>query len=289
MAKLALYGGPKVHEGPWPTWPRVTERDVERVTDVLRGGRWGLGGTAIDEFQEAFAAFCDARHCVCTASGTTALILAMRALGIGPGDEVILPPYTFIASASSILEVGAVPVFADLEADTLLLDPAAAEAAITDKTKAIMAAHIGGAPCDMDAVSAVAERHGLLVVEDAAQAHGAVYRGRKVGAIGHAGAFSFQSSKNLSCGEGGVVCTNDDEVGERAWSLHNVGRQPPEARLQHTHIGYNMRMTQLQAALLLSQMEHLEEQMARRDASAARLRRRPRGIASGRRLARGRL
>ncbi len=278
MGELALKGGPPVHAGPWPSWPRVGDGDIERVGDVLRSGRWGIGGAAIDEFQERFADFCDARHCVCTTSGTSALILALRALGVGPGDEVILPPFTFIASAASILEAGAVPVFADIGADTLLLDPRAAEGAVTDRTRAIMPVHIGGAPCDMDAINAVAERHALLVVEDAAQAHGAMYRGRKVGAIGSVGAFSFQSSKNLNCGEGGAVCTNDDEVAERAWSLHNVGREPPEARFEHTHIGYNMRMTQLQAGLLLSQIEGLEEQMATRDANAARLRERLRAV-----------
>ncbi|MFQ6130796.1 MAG: DegT/DnrJ/EryC1/StrS family aminotransferase [Armatimonadota bacterium] len=271
MSNLALLGGPKQHEGDWPSWPSVTEAAVERVTAVARSGLWGLGGTAIEEFQQRWAEYCEAKHCVCVNCGTTAIELALRSLGVGAGDEVIMPAYTFIATATAALHAGAVPVFADIDADSFLLDPEAARSAVTDKTKAIIAAHIGGSPCDMDGIKEVAGEHGLFVIEDAAQAHGAIYRGRKVGALGHAGAFSFQSSKNLSGGEGGALVTNVSSLAETAWSLHNCGRTPPDAKVEQDHLGHNMRMSQFTAAVLLGGLEHLEEQSQRRGANAAYL------------------
>ena len=289
MPKLALLGGPKVHEGGWPEWPMVTESDVERVAAVARSGLWGLGGTAIDEFQNRWAEYCGAKHCVCVNCGTAALELALRSVGVGAGDEVIIPAYTFIATASAVIHVGAVPVFADIDPDSFLLDPKAVAEALTGKTKAIIPVHIGGSPCDMDAFNALAREHGLFVIEDAAQAHGAIYKGRKVGALGHAGCFSFQSSKNLSGGEGGAVCTNDDPVGEVAWSLHNCGRTRPGARFEEDRLGHNMRMSQFTAAILLGGLERLEEQSGQRAANAAHLDRRlsdipgitPAGLAPG--------
>jgi len=233
-------------------------------------------GSKVQQFEEAWARYHQALHCLCVVNGTSALEVALRALGVGLGDEVILPPYTFVATPSAALLVGAVPIFADIDPETYELDPAAVEAAVTPRTKAIIPVHIGGCPPDMDGVLAVAKKHGLRVLEDAAQAHGAEWRGRRVGAIGDVGTFSFQASKNLNSGEGGAVVTNDEDLYQRLWSLHNVGRiQSPDWRTrgwyQHEILGFNYRMTEFQAALLLAQLTRLEAQSARREAGAAYL------------------
>jgi dTDP-4-amino-4,6-dideoxygalactose transaminase len=219
-----------------------------------------------------FAAFHDAEYAVPCTSGTTALEVALRATGIGYGDEVIVPPYTFIATASSVIAAGAVPVFADVSADTLCLDPAAVEAAITPQTRAVIGVHIGGMPCDMDRLTALSQQHDLVLIEDCAQAHGAEYGGRRVGAIGDAGAFSFQSSKNIAAGEGGMVVTNRRDVYERAWSYVNVGRVQDGGWYDHRVFGTNLRLTEMQAALILRGLELLPEHMDRRDTCATHLR-----------------
>lgn len=272
MSRLALFGGPKVREKPFPSWPVRDEVFKERLAAVIDSGVWGIGGAQQGEFVRRFAEFCEASHCVACNSGTTALEIALRAAGIGPGDEVIVPPYTFIATAAAAIYVGAIPVFADINPDTLNLDPAAAEAAITERTAAIIAVHIGGMPCDMEALSDLARRHGLKLIEDCAQAHGAEYGGRRVGALGDAGCFSFQSSKNITAGEGGAVVTDDDELYGRAWSIHNVGRVPEGGWYDHRVLGWNLRITEFQCAVLLRGLELWPEQDARRQANAARLR-----------------
>src|SRR6266542_781919 len=226
--QLAIDGGTPVRDKPFPKWPVWDERDERALLEVLRSGRWGshAGGGTVHEFRERFAAYQDAEHAVALTNGTAALEVALRAVGVEPLDEVIIPPYTFVATATAVLALGAVPVFADILEDTFLIDPADVARKITPRTKAIIAVHIGGQPADMDGVLALAKNHDLRVVEDAAQAHGAAWRGTKVGALGDAGTFSFQSSKNLNSGEGGIVLTNDREVAERAWSISNVGRLP---------------------------------------------------------------
>ncbi|WJH34225.1 DegT/DnrJ/EryC1/StrS family aminotransferase [Paenibacillus sp. CC-CFT747] len=180
----------------------------------------------LPEMEAAVARLQDARYGVSVVNGTVALSVALHAAGLKPGDEVIVPPYTFIATASAPLYTGIIPVFADIEEETLLLDPVKAEQAVTPRTKAIMPVHIAGAPADMDRILEVARRHGLRVIEDSAQAIGAQWNGKGVGALGDLGTFSFQSSKNLNCGEGGVIVTNSEELWERAWSICNVGRVP---------------------------------------------------------------
>jgi len=270
--RLAIDGGEPVRQRPFPAWPVWDEREERALLDVLRSGRWGeIDGTAVERFQTRFAALQDARHCVVVANGTAALRVAFRALGVGIGDEVIVPPYTFIATASAALEVGAIPIFADIDPDTYLLDPAAAEAAITPRTRAIVPVHVAGCPADMDALGEVAARHGLYLLEDAAQAHGAAWRGQGVGALGNLGTFSFQASKNLNAGEGGALVTNDDDLAELIWSLHNVGRVRDGAWYRHEILAGNERLTEFQAALLLAQLERLPEQMARREAAATYL------------------
>ncbi len=265
MAKLAINGGEKTRTEPWPSWPVIDDSDRQALIDVLEGGVWGVAGPQVEAMEREFAEFHDARHAVATTSGTVALELALRAAEIGPGCEVIVPPYTFIATANAPIMVGAVPVFADIDPDTYCLDPAAAEAAITPSTRAIIAVHIAGSPCDMDALKAVADKHDLILIEDAAQAHGAEWRGTKVGAIGHLGAFSFQSSKNVCAGEGGVVTTNDDELAARAWSIHNVGRVPEGQWYDHRVLGANLRITGFQAALIRCGLKRLPALMDRRD------------------------
>jgi dTDP-4-amino-4,6-dideoxygalactose transaminase len=199
------------------------------------------------------------------------LTAAMRALGVGFGDEVIMPAYTFIGSATSALMIGAVPVFVDIDDRTHLLDPSAVEAALTERTAAIMPVHLAGQPCDMDALTEIGARRGVAIVEDAAQAHGAEWRGRRVGALGDAGMFSFQTSKNMTAGEGGALVTNAPEVAERLYAQANVGRIPGGAWYQHEHVGFNLRMTEFQGAILREQLRRHPEQATLREANAAYL------------------
>jgi dTDP-4-amino-4,6-dideoxygalactose transaminase len=268
MPTLAICGGEKTHTRPWPPWPIYDDNDRAALLEVLESDVWGIGGQTGRNMLAEFAEFHDAKHAVGVTSGTTALETALRAAGVGPGHEVIVPPYTFIATANSALMVGAIPVFADIDPDTYNLSPAAAEAAITERTKAIIAVHIGGSPCDMDAFVALAKKHDLILIEDCAQAHGAEWRGTKVGAIGDLGCFSFQSSKNVTAGEGGIIVTNNDDLYSRAWSIHNVGRAPDGGWYDHRILGANLRLTEFQAALIRCGMRRLPELMDRRDECA---------------------
>ncbi len=269
---LAVDGGTPVRSAAWPAWPIWDEQDADAVADVIRSGKWfSINGTRVDEFADLWSATHHARFTVPVCNGTQALEIAMRAAGIKAGDEVVTSPYTFIATAASIVNINAVPLFADVDPGTLNLDPAAAEAAITERTTALAVVHIAGNPADMDAFREIAHRRKLLLIEDAAQAHLAEWSGTRVGALGDAGTFSFQASKNLNCGDGGAVTTNDEELFERAWSLHNCGRVRKGGWYEHRMLSGNYRMTELQAALLLSQARRLEEQTARRSENAAYL------------------
>jgi dTDP-4-amino-4,6-dideoxygalactose transaminase len=267
--KLAIDGGTPVRTTPFPQWPVYDEREERNLLEVLHSGQWGeLEGNKTAEFQQRFAKFQNAQHALCVPNGTAALELGLRALDIGPGDEVITTPYTFIATANAVLTLGAVPVFVDLTPRSYNLNPMLVEEAITERTKALLPVHLGGQPADMDALTDIARRHNLALLEDACQAWGAEWRGQRVGAIGDLGTFSFQSSKNITAGEGGIVVTNSEELAERMWSLHNVGRLPDREWYYHEVLGGNLRMTEWQTAILLAQLERLPEQMARREASA---------------------
>jgi perosamine synthetase len=229
------------------------EEEKEAIIAVLKSGMLAQG-PKVEEFERAFAAMCGVRHAVATSSGTTALHLALLAHGIGPGDEVITSPFTFISSANSALFVGAKPVFVDIDESSYNMDPSLIEARITPRTKALMPVHLFGNPCDMEAIMGIAARHGLVVIEDAAQAHGASINGKKAGSFG-TGCFSFYPTKNMTTAEGGMVTTDDDQVAERVKLLRSHGMK---RRYYHDLLGYNFRMTDLQAALGLAQLAKLE-------------------------------
>jgi len=227
-----------------------------------------VGGHAVEQFERDFAAYCEAEHCVGVANGTDALELALQALDIGPGDEVVTVPNTFIASAAAISRVGATPVFVDVHADTQQMNAALLPSAITARTRAIMPVHLFGHPADLDPILELAKAHGLYVIEDAAQAHGARYRGRRVGALGHVGCFSFYPGKNLGAyGDGGAVVTNSPEVAARVRQLADHGRID---KYRHAVVGRNSRLDGLQAAVLGLKLRHLDTwNDARRSVAAA--------------------
>jgi len=271
MSKLAMNGGNPVCTKPWPRWPQWDDREKTAVLHVLESGEWGGANAAVKEFEALFAARHEAAHCCTVTNGTQSLEAALRVLGVGAGDEVIVPPYTFIATANAPRLAGATPVFVDIDPATYNLDINLVEAAITPKTKAIIPVHFGGLPVDMDALLPLAEKHGLSIVEDAAHAHGSTWQGKPVGTLGHIGSFSLQASKNLTAGEGGILLTNHAELAGRLWSYINQGRTPNGAWFEHDILGNNLRMTGWQAGLLLAQMTRFEEQLQRRQENARRL------------------
>jgi dTDP-4-amino-4,6-dideoxygalactose transaminase len=246
--------------------PDIGPAEEEAVLDVLRSGMLAMGRRTI-EFEEAWAAYCGVKHAVFMASGTVALEAVLRALGIGPGDEVITVSFTFNATVSAILQAGARPVFVDIRAEDFCLDLDRVEAAITPRTKAIMPVHLYGLMADMDPLVAIAERHGIPIVEDAAQAHGATYRGRRAGQFGPA-MFSLYATKNLMTGEGGFATTDDDALADRIRLYRNHGMR---VRYHHEALGSNFKPTDLAAALGLAQLARLDERTERRRRNAARL------------------
>jgi len=261
---LAIDGGTPVRTQRFPAWPVWGQEERDSLLAALDSGVWGIGSPAIEQFEREFDALQGAKHCISVPNGTIAIEVAARAASVTYGDEVIVPPYTFVATASAILTVGGMPVFADIDPDTYQIDAACAERLITERTRAIVPVHIGGGPADMDAVMDVARRHNLMVIEDCAQAHLASWKGKGVGSIGDLGTFSFQSSKNITAGEGGAVTSDDDRLNDRAWSFHNVGRVREGAWYQHEVLGGNSRMGAWAAAVLLAQMRRAPEQLARR-------------------------
>ncbi len=261
MAKLAVNGGDKVRTKPWPSWPVWDEREIEALEDVVRSGHWGrLSGQRCAQLEDAFAAYQDAKYGVAVTSGTAALTVALKAAGVDIGDEVLVPAYTFVASATSVLQNNAVPVFVDCDLDTRNMDPDVLEDAITERTTAIMPVHFSGRACDMERILEIAKRHGLAVVEDACHCWGATWNDRKLGAVGDIGGVSFQASKHMTAGEGGMVLTNDEELAARAFSYHHIGRIAGRPFYEHHYCGWNFRMTEFDAAVLLVQLERVEEQ-----------------------------
>ncbi len=274
VPRPALLGGEPVRKKPWPAWPVFNGDDERGLVSILRSGKWGRGnGTSVTKFEGEYAAYTGARFCLATSSGTSALIGTLGALGIGPGDEVIVPPYTFVATVNAVLIHRAKPVFVDSDLNTFQIDARKIEAAITPRTRAIMPVHLGGAAADLDTILELAKRRNLPVIEDAAQAHLGEWRGRKVGTLGLAGCFSFQASKNLNSGEGGAILTSDESFLERCFTFHNNGRSRQTAgpSFRYQSNGINLRLTEFQAAMLVSQLKRVEEQSKRREENAAQL------------------
>jgi dTDP-4-amino-4,6-dideoxygalactose transaminase len=267
----AILGGGKAHPGPFPSWPVIDQAEERAILDALRSGKWFRGdGKRVAIFEEAYARLTGAKTCLATANGTSALDTSLNAMGIGPGDEVIVPPYTFVATVNAVLRQHALPVFVDTDPETFQMDARKLEAAITPQTRAIIPVHLGGNVCDLDAILRVAARRQVPVLEDACQAHLAEWRGRKVGTLGLAGCFSFQASKNLNSGEGGAILTDDLDLRERCYAFHNNGRGQRSAGSNFSYLaaGCNLRMTEFQAALLLAQMARIEAQAGTRSENA---------------------
>jgi len=268
--KLALLGGKPVRTEPFPAWPVIKENDEKGWMEVLRKKLWSrnVGGPYDKQFEEAWAHMLGAKYCLATASGTTALIAALNALGVGPGDEVIVPPYTFIATINVVLLEYALPIFVDTDPETFQIDARKVEAAITSRTRCIVPVHLGGNVANLDVILEVAKKRKLPVLEDACQSHLAEWRGRKVSTLGELGCFSFQATKNLNCGEGGAIVTNDSQLYQYCLSYHNQGRDVSRTFLGSIRRGSNLRMADFLGALLLEQLKRLEEQTRARGENA---------------------
>jgi dTDP-4-amino-4,6-dideoxygalactose transaminase len=272
--KPALLGGAPVRKAPFPSWPVTDATEEQALTRVLRSGQWYRGnGQEVNRFEEAYARLTGAKFCLATANGTSALLTSLAALGVGPGDEVILPPYTFVATVNVVLMLNALPVFVDSDRETFQIDARKIEGAISDRTAAIMPVHLGGSAADLDSILAVARKRKIPVVEDTCQAHLGEWRERKLGTLGDTGCFSFQASKNLNSGEGGAILTNNADIVEKCFAFHNNsrGRRNTGYDFSYSARGLNLRMTEFQAALLMAQMTRLERQSRTRTENATYL------------------
>jgi len=265
MSALALLGGKKAKSRPFPVWPYYDKEEERALQEVLQSRVWWrTPGSKTLGFERAFAGFHGARHGIAVTNGTAALEVTMAALGITAGDEVILPDFTFVATASAVLFANALPVLVDVDPETYCIDPDLVEAAITPRTKAIIAVHMGGNPADLDRLKEIASRKQLALVEDSAHAHATEWRGQRVGNFGVAGTFSFQSSKLMTAGEGGIIISNDDKFEVEARSVHDCGRMPGEWFYSHFIYGSNYRLSEWQGAILHVQLSRLDEQTKRR-------------------------
>ncbi len=287
MKKLAINGGSPcrdTNKNPWPKWPVWGKEEEVALVEVLNSGVWSYNGPKEMEFNRLFAAYTGVKHAICAVNGTITLQIALEALGIGVGDEVIVPGLTWQATAATVIDVNATPILVDICEDTWCIDPKEIEKAITPRTKAIVPVHLYGAFADMDAIMAIAKKHNLYVIEDCAHKHGGEWKGKKAGSIGNVGSFSFQLSKHLTAGEGGSVTTNDTDLAEKMDALRNVGRRPEGDSLIGADKGIgdygddgnfiqsgNYRITEFQAAILIEGLKRLPEQNANRDANGAYL------------------
>ncbi len=281
--QLAISGGIPVRNtetDPWPAWPvHTTEEWESKIEPLLRevylSGKEGSGGAMIERFGEQYAQYTRTNYALFMPHGTDSISAALAGAldldGFSDGGEVIVPNYTFVATASAVLERRCTVVFVDISPETFTIDPAAVEAAIRPETRAILPVHLGGHPADMDALQEIANRHNLAIIEDCAQAHAAEYETEKVGALGNIGAFSFQASKNLTSGEGGMITTNDKDIHDRVSAFMNVGRAPGGARWEYPRLGWNYRPSEYLAAILLVRLERLESQTDTRNRNAAYL------------------
>jgi dTDP-4-amino-4,6-dideoxygalactose transaminase len=269
MAELAFKGGQKSKHKPFPVWPQYDDAERKALTEVLESRIWWrTPGTRTLAFEQEFAKFQGAKHGIAVTNGTAALEVTISALGIGPGDEVIVPDFTFVATASAVLYAGAMPVTVDVSPETYCIGPQLAEAAITPRTKAIIAVHMGGHPADLDALTDLARKHGIALVEDSSHAHATEWKGKRIGSHGVAGTFSFQASKLMTAGEGGIIVSNDDKFERQARSVHDCGRMPGEWFYSHYINGSNYRLSEWQGALLSAQLMRLDSQTQRRHQNA---------------------
>ena len=267
--RLAIAGGPPVRTGPYPEWPTADGRERELLLEVLDSRRWwSTQGTKVREFEAAWAAFHGAESSIAVTNGSHTLEIALLALGVGEGDEVIVPNWTFFATVAAVLMVNAIPVLVDVDPATGCIDPDAVRAAIGPRTRAVIPVHIAGSVADMDAINEIAREHGLVVVEDCAHAHGSSWRGTPVGMLGDAGSYSFQSSKLMTGGEGGATVSRHQDVLSAARSFSDCGRKPGEWFYSHYLLGGNYRMTEWQGAVLLAQLERFPAQQENRARNA---------------------
>ena len=256
-----------------PKWPIADGRELELLGEVLASDRWGGYHPFVGQLERTYSQFSQCRHGLAAVNGTVTLEMALEALGIGPGDEVIVPAISFVSTATAVSRVGATPVFVDIEGDTFNIDPERVLAALSPQVKAVMAVHFGGPMANMTRLAELARDHDLYLLEDAAHAAGSEWNGRRAGSIGIAGSFSFQNSKVMTAGEGGMLTTNDDEIAARARSILDQGRKPDEGWFFHYALGTNYRMTAFQAAVLIAQLERLPMQNALRARNAETVRR----------------
>ena len=265
MSALALLGGKKAKSKPFPGWPYYDQHEERVLREVLESRVWWrTPGTKTLEFERAFAKFHGASHGIAVTNGTAALEVTLAGLGIKAGDEVILPDFTFIATASAVLFANALPVLVDVDPETHCINPDLVEGAITPRTKAIIAVHMGGHPADLDRLQEIATSKGLALIEDSSHAHASEWRGRRVGTFGIAGTFSFQSSKLITAGEGGIIISSDDTFEVQARSVHDCGRMPGQWFYSHFIYGSNYRLSEWQGAILNVQLSRLDEQTRRR-------------------------
>ena len=269
---LAVHGGPKAKTKPFPAWPQYDDREEKALKEVLESRQWWrTPGSRTLAFEQAFAAYHGAAFGIAVTNGTHALEVVLAALGIGFGDEVIVPDFTFVATGSAVLSAGALPVLVDVEDGTYCIDPSQIEASISERTRAIIAVHMAGHPADLDRLAEISEQHGIPLIEDSAHAHGTEWKQRKIGCFGTAGTFSFQASKLMTAGEGGIILTGDADFERKARSVHDCGRLPGKWFYDHFNYGSNYRLSEWQGAVLGVQLERLQEQGARRFAHARML------------------
>jgi dTDP-4-amino-4,6-dideoxygalactose transaminase len=270
-SKPAVLGGQPVRTKPFHGWPIWDEADESAILPVLRSGRWSRSAV-VSEAEKKFAQLMGTKRCLLTFCGTQALIVSLHTVGVGAGDEVIVTPYTFVATIHAILQNNALPVFVDVDPDTWSIDPAKIQEELSNHTYAILPVHIGGSPCQMDKIMQIAKGRGLKVVEDACQAHMAEYKGKKVGSFGDFGCFSLQNSKVITCGEGGAVIGNDDQLMDHAFSYHNFARPYKTHKVAggygYTGIGTKARLTEFQASMVLTHIDTADEEIAKREENA---------------------
>jgi dTDP-4-amino-4,6-dideoxygalactose transaminase len=266
--KLAIFGGKPVRRKPFSGWPLFGKTEETNLLRVLRSGAWGrLQGKQVERFERRFAEAHDCKHGIAVVNGTVSLRIALIAAGIRAEDEVIVPPYTFLSTATAVVEANAIPVFADVSLETFNLDPGAVERAITPRSRAIIPVHFAGQVAEMDEIMRLARKHKLILIEDAAHAHGGSYKKKAAGSIGQFGSFSFQSSKNMTAGEGGIITTNDDALADSCRSIQNCGRVPGGVWYEHHVISGNYRLGEFQGAVLNAQLDRLDQQTKTRDAN----------------------